>query len=340
MAEIIQFNKYASSKNVDGTLALRNISEPTKEELREMEEMELCEDELLEYSESNVLFDEESLPSAFALFMKEAGREKLLTAKEEVALFEIYHSDDKEKAARAKEKLIQANLRLVIKVASKYKTYGMEMLDLVQEGVIGLMTAIERFDISRGTKLSTYATFWIRQAIERAIMNKNNLIRVPVHLESKFFSVLNVQKELQKLLEREPSVKEIAEKMDIEEEKVKTILYYGQCMRLKSIDSTIVHEHDDSETTLGELLADDSLTPEEEIVESDTKHQLWKICESCLSEKEYEIVKLRFGYYGSRLTLAQVGEQFHVTRERIRQIESKAIEKLSKKKHLLATLCG
>ena len=259
------------------------------------------------------------------LYLREIGKIPLLTAEEELKLAHEVVSGSK----RAKDKMAEANMRLVVSIAKRYVGRGLDLLDLIQEGNTGLLRAVEKFDPDKGFKFSTYATWWIRQAITRAIADQARTIRIPVHMVETINKLLRTQRRLTQELNREPTNEEIAKEMEIEVEKVEHIMKIKQ--DIHSLDQTIRDEDDD--TTLADFVPDeDSKLPEEMAGEQLLKTQV-KDMLGMLTEREQKILKLRFGLEdGKSHTLEEVGQEFSVTRERIRQIEAKALAKLRKHK--------
>lgn len=255
------------------------------------------------------------------MYLKEIGRVPLLSADEEVALALRIQEGDTE----AKQELAEANLRLVVSIAKRYVGRGMQFLDLIQEGNMGLMKAVEKFDHTKGFKFSTYATWWIRQAITRAIADQARTIRIPVHMVETINKLVRVQRQLLQDLGREPTPEEIGAEMDLPTEKVREILKIAQ--EPVSLE-TPIGEEDDSH--LGDFIEDDNATsPAEHTAYALLKEQLDEVLEQ-LTDREENVLRLRFGLdkNGEIRTLEQVGQVFGVTRERIRQIEAKALRKL------------
>jgi RNA polymerase primary sigma factor len=254
------------------------------------------------------------------MYLKEIGRVDLLSAEEEINLAERIEQGDEE----AKRRLAEANLRLVVSIAKRYVGRGMLFLDLIQEGNMGLIKAVEKFDYRKGFKFSTYATWWIRQAITRAIADQARTIRIPVHMVETINKLIRVQRQLLQDLGREPSPEEIGEDMDLSPEKVREILKIAQ--EPVSLE-TPIGEEDDSH--LGDFIEDqDATSPSEHAAYELLKEQLEDVLDT-LTDREENVLRLRFGLDDGRTrTLEEVGKVFGVTRERIRQIEAKALRKL------------
>lgn len=259
------------------------------------------------------------------LYLREIGKIPLLTAQEELALAKKVVTGDK----RAKDAMAEANMRLVVSIAKRYVGRGLDLLDLIQEGNTGLLRAVEKFDPERGFKFSTYATWWIRQAITRAIADQARTIRIPVHMVETINKLLRTQRRLTQELNREPTNEEIAAAMEMEVDKVEHIMKIKQ--DISSLDASVRDDEEDS--VLGDFIEDeDTKTPTESASEQLLKEQVKQIL-STLTEREQKILRLRFGLDdGKSHTLEEVGQEFSVTRERIRQIEAKALAKLRKNK--------
>ncbi|ADQ46761.1 RNA polymerase, sigma 70 subunit, RpoD subfamily [Caldicellulosiruptor kronotskyensis 2002] len=278
-------------------------------------------------SEEELLKDDiENLPEGIAIddpvrmYLKEIGKIPLLTPEEEIELAKRIEQGDEE----AKKRLAEANLRLVVSIAKRYVGRGMLFLDLIQEGNLGLLKAVEKFDYRKGYKFSTYATWWIRQAITRAIADQARTIRIPVHMVETINKLVRVSRQLLQEKGREPTPEEIAKEMNMPVEKVREILKIAQ--EPVSLETPIGEEED---SHLGDFIPDDdALAPSEAAAYSMLKEQLLEVLDS-LNEREKKVLKLRFGLEDGRArTLEEVGREFNVTRERIRQIEAKALRKL------------
>lgn len=255
------------------------------------------------------------------MYLKEIGEIPLLTADRELYLAKAYQENEDEEA---KTMLCEANLRLVVSIAKKYVGRGLSFMDLIQEGNLGLIKAVEKFDYKRGYKLSTYATWWIRQAITRAIADQARTIRIPVHMVETINKLIRTQRQLLQDLGREPSPEEIAAKMELPIEKVREILKIAQ--EPVSLETPIGEEED---SHLGDFIPDhDAQAPADAAASAMLREQLFEVLQM-LSQREQEVLKLRFGLIDGRpRTLEEVGREFKVTRERIRQIEAKALRKL------------
>jgi RNA polymerase primary sigma factor len=257
------------------------------------------------------------------LYMREIGQVPLLTPEEEVKLARRIKKGD----AAAREHMIKANLRLVVKIARDYENYGLPLLDLISEGNIGLMKAVERFDPTKGAKLSTYAAWWIKQAIKRALADQGKTIRLPVHVVDKLFHIRKAEARLVELLGREPTDQEIADETGLRSDQVRD--YRKASVAPTSLDAKL---GDDDTNRVADIVADpNAAAPYQQAVEESDNEILSEVINT-LSPREQTILKLRFGLSGDdEKTLEEVGEQFGVTRERIRQIQDEALKKLRKR---------
>jgi len=253
-------------------------------------------------------------------YLREIGRVALLDAEDEVELAKRYEKNDK----RAKDKLTESNLRLVVSIAKKYIGRGLSLLDLIQEGNQGLIRAVEKYDWRKGYKFSTYATWWIRQAITRAIADQARTIRIPVHMVETINKLYRTSRRLMQELGREPTPEEIGEELEIEPDRVREIFKIAQ--EVTSLESPV---GEDKESFLGDFIPDESQpSPVDAASKQLLKNHLYEVLSS-LSDREARVLKLRFGLDGTKqMTLEEVGKVFGVTRERIRQIEAKALRKL------------
>lgn len=299
---------------------IADLDEPAPEELEEEE----AED--VDLLSQDQYFDDASDDSV-RLYLREIGKIPLLNAEEELALAKKVVSGDK----KAKDKMAEANMRLVVSIAKRYSGRGLDFLDLIQEGNTGLLRAVEKFDPEKGFKFSTYATWWIRQAITRAIADQARTIRIPVHMVETINKLLRTQRRMTQELNREPSIEELAKELEMEPEKVEYVMKIKQ--DITSLDAGVGRDGDDEDSVLRDFIEDeDSATPEESAASQLLKEQVQSIL-STLSDREQKIIKMRFGLEnGKSHTLEEVGQEFAVTRERIRQIEAKALAKLRKHK--------
>jgi len=288
---------------------------PEIEELQEIET--LAEDELID---PETLVDNFSVDDPVRMYLKEIGKVNLLTTEAEIELAMLMANGDKD----AKRKMAEANLRLVVSIAKRYVGRGMLFLDLIQEGNLGLIKAVEKFDYTKGYKFSTYATWWIRQAITRAIADQARTIRIPVHMVETINKVMRISRQLLQELGHDPSPEEIAADMGMPVEKVREILKIAQ--EPVSLETPIGEEED---SHLGDFIPDeDASEPAEAASFTLLKEQLSEVL-GTLTPREEKVLRLRFGIEDGRTrTLEEVGKEFNVTRERIRQIEAKALRKL------------
>ena len=314
-------NKINEEEDVLNSFSLDGAPEPEYDDLVSEDDLT---DEDLEITAENVdQFSDDSV----RLYLREIGKIPLLSNEEEVDLaYRIVKGEKK-----AKDKMVEANMRLVVSIAKRYSGRGLDFLDLIQEGNTGLLRAVEKFDPDKGFKFSTYATWWIRQAITRAIADQARTIRIPVHMVETINKVLRATRKLTNELNREPTVEEIAKEMGMEPEKIDYVMKIKQ--DIASLDATVGRDGDDEDSVLGDFIEDEGrVSPEDAAAAQMLKEQIAEILSS-LSEREQKVVKLRFGIGGGRPhTLEEVGAEFSVTRERIRQIEAKALSKLRKHK--------
>jgi len=299
---------------------LSDLDEPALDELVDEEEDDVDALNNTEY------FDDISDDSV-RLYLREIGKIPLLNAEEELALAQRVVAGEK----KAKDKMAEANMRLVVSIAKRYSGRGLDFLDLIQEGNTGLLRAVEKFDPDKGFKFSTYATWWIRQAITRAIADQARTIRIPVHMVETINKLLRTQRRMTQELNREPSIEELAKELEMEPEKVEYVMKIKQ--DITSLDAGVGRDGEEEDSVLADFIEDeDSASPEDSAASQLLKEQVQSIL-STLSEREQKIIKMRFGLEnGKSHTLEEVGQEFAVTRERIRQIEAKALAKLRKHK--------
>lgn len=308
---------------VDETLnapaPISDFEEPNVAELEDEEEMD---EETL-----NGQYLDDVSDDSVRLYLREIGKIPLLSAEEELELALKVKDGDK----RAKDKMAEANMRLVVSIAKRYSGRGLDFLDLIQEGNTGLLRAVEKFDPDKGFKFSTYATWWIRQAITRAIADQARVIRIPVHMVETINKLLRTQRRMTQELNREPTIDELSKALEMEPEKIEYVMKIKQ--DIHSLDAGVGRDGDEEESALGDFIEDeDTATPEESASNQLLKEQVQDVL-STLSDREQKIVKMRFGLEnGKSHTLEEVGQEFAVTRERIRQIEAKALAKLRKHK--------
>ena len=283
------------------------------------------EDEGLEIEEDVNVYLKEIADDSVRLYLREIGNVPLLTGPEEIELALKIREGDME----AKAKMAESNMRLVVSIAKRYTGRGLDFLDLIQEGNNGLMRAVEKFDPDKGFKFSTYATWWIRQAITRAIADQSRVIRIPVHMFENINKLMRTQRRMTQELNREPTIEELAKELEMEPEKVEYIFKIKQ--DVGSLDSTIGGGEDGDDSILADFIEDDEgESPAEAATRAYMRQQIDEVLGE-LSDREAKILKLRFGLEdGKQHTLEEVGHEFDVTRERIRQIEAKALNKLRK----------
>ena len=328
--------KIADNKNADGTQDMDDVDiddlddkakidaaaslaeleiEPNLEDITEIEK-----DILLDDMKDMSFVENLNVDDPVKMFLKEIGKIKLLTYEEENELAERMLKGDKE----AKKQLIESNLRLVVSIAKKYIGRGMHFLDLIQEGNLGLIKAVDKFDQTKGYKFSTYATWWIRQAITRAIADQARTIRIPVHMVETINKLIRTSRHLLQTLGREPTPEEIAAELEMPVEKVREVLKVAQ--EPISLETPVGEE---DESNLGNFIPDeDAPSPSEQAADVLLREHIEEVMET-LTPREAKVLKLRFGLQDGRMrTLEEVGKEFDVTRERIRQIEAKALRKL------------
>lgn len=305
----------------EANVELVAITEPTAADIKD----EWATEEEEEVFVNPTTYLDDVSDDSVRLYLREIGKIPLLTAEQELTLAHRVVAGEKD----AKDKMAEANMRLVVSIAKRYVGRGLDLLDLIQEGNTGLLRAVEKFDPDKGFKFSTYATWWIRQAITRAIADQARTIRIPVHMVETINKLLRTQRRLTQELNREPTNEEIAKEMEIEVEKVEHIMKIKQ--DIHSLDQSVRDDEEDS--VLGDFVEDeDTISPEDSAANQLLKEQVKDLLGS-LSEREQKIVRLRFGLEdGKSHTLEEVGQEFSVTRERIRQIEAKALAKLRKHK--------
>jgi RNA polymerase primary sigma factor len=258
---------------------------------------------------------------ALQLFLNEAGRWPLLTKEEEIALAKRIERGD----AEAKERMINSNLRLVVSIAKGYQGHGLSLLDLIQEGIIGLIRAVEKFDWRRGFKFSTYATWWIRQAVQRGVANKSRTIRIPVHIADREQKIARAERTLAPKLGRQPTDEEIAEQAKLPLKQLREVREAARA--ITSLDRPLGSE---SDASLGDLFASDQAQPEEELTVS-LEQDVLRRAVSQLPDREQEVLKRRYGLNGDQdpASLEAIGRELGITRERVRQIEASALEQLA-----------
>lgn len=317
-----QFDKVLEMLDQSGVdvLQVQDNDEPIDEPIDDDEIVLTEEDEVDVENIDLSVPDGVSIEDPVRMYLKEIGKVPLLSAEEEIELAQRMEEGDEE----AKKKLAEANLRLVVSIAKRYVGRGMLFLDLIQEGNLGLIKAVEKFDYRKGYKFSTYATWWIRQAITRAIADQARTIRIPVHMVETINKLIRVSRQLLQELGREPTPEEIAEQMNMPVERVREILKISQ--EPVSLETPIGEEED---SHLGDFIQDDNVpVPVDAAAYTLLREQLEEVLDT-LTEREKKVLSLRFGLEDGRgRTLEEVGKEFNVTRERIRQIEAKALRKL------------
>ena len=315
-----QIEKVIEHLEKSGVDVLR-ITNDDEDDVIDDEEIILSEEDEVDMENIDLSIpDGVSIEDPVRMYLKEIGKVPLLSAEEEIELAQRMEEGDEE----AKKRLAEANLRLVVSIAKRYVGRGMLFLDLIQEGNLGLIKAVEKFDYRKGYKFSTYATWWIRQAITRAIADQARTIRIPVHMVETINKLIRVSRQLLQELGREPLPEEIAEEMNLPVERVREILKISQ--EPVSLETPIGEEED---SHLGDFIQDDNVpVPADAAAFTLLKEQLVEVL-GTLTEREQKVLRLRFGLDDGRArTLEEVGKEFNVTRERIRQIEAKALRKL------------
>lgn len=302
-----------------------DMDNPTLSEMQAIEDEGLPEDldepEALPEDVENAKLDD-----PVRMYLKEIGRIKLLSPEEEQDVARKMVEGDEATREAARKRMSEANLRLVVSIAKRYVGRGMQLLDLIQEGNLGLMKAVEKFDYTKGYKFSTYATWWIRQSITRAIADQARTIRIPVHMVETINKLIRVNRQLAQELGRDPTPAEIAKEMGISESKVREIIKIAQ--EPVSLESPIGEEED---SHLGDFLEDDKTPPPSQIVAESMMKQTLSDVLHMLTPREEQVIRMRYGLDdGQQRTLEEVGKAFNVTRERIRQIEVKALRKIKR----------
>ena len=314
-------NKINEEEELLNSFSLDGAPEPEYDDLVSEDDLT---DEDLEITAENV---DQFADDSVRLYLREIGKIPLLSNEEEVDLaYRIVKGEKK-----AKDKMVEANMRLVVSIAKRYSGRGLDFLDLIQEGNTGLLRAVEKFDPDKGFKFSTYATWWIRQAITRAIADQARTIRIPVHMVETINKLLRTQRRMTQELNREPTIEELSKELDMEPEKIEYVIKIKQ--DISSLDAGVGRDGEDDDSVLQDFIVDeDTVSPEDSASNQLLKEQVQEILSS-LSDREQKIVRMRFGLdNGKNHTLEEVGQEFAVTRERIRQIEAKALAKLRKHK--------
>ena len=319
--ELKKCYKYLEKKGIDILVIedINNIEDINEDKILLSSEEDETDNEKIE--EADILVSEGvGTEDPVRMYLKEIGKVSLLSMEDEVELAKRMSEGDDE----ARKKLTESNLRLVVSIAKRYLGRGLQFLDLIQEGNMGLIKAVEKFDYKKGYKFSTYATWWIKQSITRAIADQARTIRIPVHMVETINKLIRTQRQLTQELGREPQPEEIAKTLNMDTEKVREIMKVAQ--EPVSFETPIGEEED---SHIGDFIPDDAnMAPVEVATHAILKEQLNEVLES-LTEREARVIKLRFGLEDGRTrTLEEVGKEFNVTRERIRQIESKALRKL------------
>ena len=312
-----QFDKIVDTLEQNNVIVMRTLEEVDIDD----EEIVLTGEDEVDLASIDLSVPEGiDLEDPVRMYLKEIGKVPLLSGEEEIAFSKLMEEGDEE----AKKRLVESNLRLVVSIAKRYMGRGMSFLDLIQEGNLGLIKAVEKFDYRKGYKFSTYATWWIRQAITRAIADQARTIRIPVHMTETINKLIRVSRQLLQELGTEPTPDEIAREMDMPVDRVREIMKLSQ--EPVSLETPVGEEED---SHLGDFLQDENAPiPADAAAFTLLREQLLEVLET-LTEREQKVIRLRFGLDDGRArTLEEVGREFHVTRERIRQIEAKALRKL------------
>ncbi|EEF59819.1 sigma-70 family RNA polymerase sigma factor [Pedosphaera parvula] len=323
----ITLKRRAEVPTLSGRSKVVEIDEPTLEQLSKTETSVPREVAPVEQPVERQPYDGNT---AFNLYLREVGQTKLLTPQEEVDLAKRIKKGDK----KAREQMIKANLRLVVKIAREYEDYGMPLLDLINEGNMGLMKAVERFDPAKGAKLSTYSAWWIKQSIKRALANQSKTIRLPVHVVDKLFHMRQASVKLQEVLGREPTDEELGDELGFSAQKVAQLR--TAAIRPASLEAPL---GDDETSRIADVVRDETADTPYEQLEEKTNTSMLRELVATLDPREAEILRYRFGLDGDpERTLEEVGQKFGVTRERIRQIQNVALNKLRKQIEKLETV--
>ena len=327
LSDYLMERAYEIVNKAKNDIDLITIKERLISEVKNFEIEDNYYEEELEYDDNEempIYVDDDSRSlDALQQYRREVEKFPLLTPEQEKELFRKYKNGDE----YAKELIINSNLRLVMKIAGRYKGSGIQILDLIQEGNIGLQIAVERFDLNRGTKLSTYASHWIRQSIQRIIPEMSLQYRIPVHVEESKWKIIKAEREIAYTKGREATFEELADLTGIDIEHIRII-------KTATTQAASLHKPvgDEADTELGDMIADEQPSVEETSIQSHLQEDIMKAMDNDLTEKEKKVIIDRFGFEtGTCRTLEMIGDDFHVTRERIRQIEAKALRKLYRK---------
>jgi RNA polymerase primary sigma factor len=317
---------FRRNQDADENSAIIELEEPAQDAAEELAVVPR-DAETAEASAERLPYDGNT---AFNLYLREVGQTKLLTIQEENELAARIKKGDK----KARERMIKANLRLVVKIAREYEDYGMPLLDLINEGNMGLMKAVERFDPAKGAKLSTYSAWWIKQAIKRALANQSKTIRLPVHVVDKLFHMRQASVKLHEVLGREPTDEELGDELGLSAQKIAQLR--TAAIRPASLEAPL---GDDETSRIADVVKDETADTPYEHLEEKTNTSMLRELVATLDQREAEILRYRFGLDGdNERTLEEVGEKFGVTRERIRQIQNVALGKLRKQIEKLETV--